>query len=368
MGYTTLTHRSKRHLATDRGFSPRAGRAPRVQEPSLGAYLADMGSTKLIDESDEIFLSSEVAEARLDLARIALSLPSRCRSFALERDLEGPRDAWNWPLKRIERFVDRLELLVRNGALADVSQALEQARASMARLTRARGKLAKANLRLVVHVAKRYANNGLPLMDLIQEGNIGLMRAAEKFSTYAYWWIKQAIDRAIAEKARIIRLPVHVRETRRKIRRADRELPRKLGHRPSRSEIADHVGVSPKRLDEVRDAIPDAISLDAIAETDDGRRTIDRIECRGEPSPFDQTRMQDVQRRIQAALGKLSPREARIVRLRFGIGDERSHTLEQIGAKVSLSRERVRQIELQALQKLQRMDVLSDLMDDLGAS
>src|SRR5262245_44751739 len=192
--------------------------ASESSSPILPLYLREMGATALLREGEEARLASQLKEARLAIAKIATQLPRACRSFALADDDRGPKAGASWPIERLERFTCRLGCYVPTRRDRRFEAALEQVRRHKRSLDEARNGLIVANLRLVVHIAKKYANHGLPFMDLIQEGNIGLMRAVEKFeherghkfSTYAFWWIKQGIERAIADKARVICVPVHV--------------------------------------------------------------------------------------------------------------------------------------------------------------
>jgi RNA polymerase primary sigma factor len=225
------------------------------------------------------------------------------------------------------------------------------------RRDRARERLITANLRLVVHIAKQYVNNGLPLMDMIQEGNLGLMRAVEKFdykrgtrfSTYAYWWIKQAIDRSLSDKGSLIRIPVHVTEKKKRLRRTARELNRRLGRRPTVEEIAEGMNLPPSKIEELVDTVSEPKSLDAEEE---GNSILDTVADNEAASPLERVSREQTRGAIEASLDTLEPREAEIIRLRFGIGRTELPTLEQIGRRLHLSRERIRQLEANALRKL----------------
>ncbi len=361
---------------SNRSPRSRPGRLNPNSEALLPVYLRDMGENSLIDAGEELRLAQELYEVRKELAALALALPAPARDFALEGDASGPRRGVEWPLDQVERFCSRLSLGEENPQLSRSRNKVAEIRRLKRNLDRLRDALISANLRLVVHIARQYTNNGVSLMDLIQEGNIGLMKAVEKFdhrrknkfSTYAYWWIKQAIDRSIADKARTIRLPVHLRELRRKINKCMNDLSRELDRQPTEEEISWRLKLPKKKIHEAIGVVKDAQSLEAFSETREGLDLLQKVADPRSFSPFEETRSHEARLKIEASLKKLDPREERIIRLRFGIGDEISHTLEEIGSKVDLSRERVRQVEGIALNKLREYEVLADLLDALGAS
>ena len=238
----------------------------------------------------------------------------------------------------------------------------------------AREHLGRANTRLVVSIAKRYMGQGLPFPDLIQEGNVGLMRAVDKydykrgnrFSTYATWWIRQAITRALAQKTRTIRIPLHMTERIRQMYRTAQNLEQKLGRRPTPEEIATEMEIQPENVRSMMDASQHAIALERPVGDDGDSEFGDFIEDQDTPSPVEAATQHLLQETIEEVLSELTPRQSHILRLRFGLGGGEPHTLEEIANKFGLSRERIRQLEKEALRRLRHPRLAHNLRDYLN--
>ena len=274
----------------------------------------------------------------------------------------------NDPVKMYLKEIGRVDLLTHE-------QEIELAKRILEGDEQAKKELAAANLRLVVSIAKRYVGRGMLFLDLIQEGNMGLIKAVEKFdytkgfkfSTYATWWIRQAITRAIADQARTIRIPVHMVETINKLTRIQRQLVQELGREPTAEEIAEKMdGMTPAKVREIQKISLEPVSLETPIGEEDDSHLGDFIEDEGAMSPDDYASNELLKDELNEVLLELTDREEKVLRLRFGLDDGRTRTLEEVGKEFNVTRERIRQIEAKALRKLKhpsRSKRLKDFLD-----
>lgn len=302
----------------DSDFDPYTDLAPLSSEDTIGLYLKEMSRVPLLNVQEE-----------MDLAR------------RIESGIAAAKRLKAFPEKGTPEQREELERTAEDGL-------------------RAREHLIKANTRLVVSIAKRYLSRGVPFLDLIQEGNLGLMKAVEKyeyqrgfrFSTYATWWIRQTITRSIADQGRTIRVPVHMVDRIRQLYKLTHEMEQKLGRVPTNEELGEEIGVSPNKVDWMLQVSWLPLSLESPINDEDDSELGMFVEDEITPTPMQSAYTNLLREKIEEVLATLPPREARILRLRFGLDNGRTYTLEEVGKKFGLTRERIRQIEGKALSRL----------------
>src|SRR2546430_3144201 len=297
------------------------------------------------------------------------------RHIKAGKKYSGPLGRFKEEIERRQRKLEQLET-VYHLSINDVKEVNREVSIGEAKARRAKKEMVEANLRLVISIAKKYTNRGLQFLDLIQEGNIGLMKAVDKFeyrrgykfSTYATWWIRQAITRSIADQARTIRIPVHMIETINKLNRISRQMLQEMGREPTPEELAVRMEMPEDKVRKVLKIAKEPISMETPIGDDEDSHLGDFIEDTSVASPIDQATMESLRETTHSVLAQLTPREAKVLRMRFGIDMNTDHTLEEVGKQFDVTRERIRQIEAKALRKLRhpsRSEQLrSFLMDD----
>ena len=344
-----LASRARHHLLTPEQVS----RAMEEQEYDVAGL-------------DALYEALEARGIRVEEEDADLPLLDDAQIGRLEHELSAEGVALDDPVKAYLKEIGQVPLLS-----AEEEQTL--ARAARAGDADARRRLSEANLRLVVSVAKRYAGRGLPFLDLIQEGNLGLMKAAEKFepdrgfkfSTHATWWIRQSITRAIADQGRTIRIPVHLVEHINRVRKTAGELLRKNGREPTAEEIAVRLEMEPDRVRELLQLAQEPVSLETPVGEEEDAHLEDFIQDEEAGIPVDEAGRQLLRRELMSVLKSLTPREERVITLRFGLDDGRPRTLEELGKEFNVTRERIRQIEAKALRKLRHPSRAKRLRDYL---
>ncbi len=312
-----------------------------VEDP-VRMYLKEIGKVPLLSAEEEIDLAQKMEEGNVAQEKIIILK------------------------KRIEESEDEAEI-------ADLKEEIKTLQKDVDAGADAKKRLAEANLRLVVSIAKRYVGRGMLFLDLIQEGNLGLIKAVEKFdyrkgykfSTYATWWIRQAITRAIADQARTIRIPVHMVETINKLIRVSRQLLQELGREPSPEEIAEEMGMPVERVREILKISQEPVSLETPIGEEEDSHLGDFIKDDNVPVPADAAAFTLLKEQLEEVLGTLTEREQKVLTLRFGLEDGRARTLEEVGKEFNVTRERIRQIEAKALRKLRHPSRSRKLKDYL---
>ena len=320
-------------------------------EEAMDEY--DFDADKLYDtlESNGISIPMDIPQS--EMAEIENEVEKFGTPESMERILEQEGLAIDDPVRMYLKEIGKVPLL-------DAEEEKELARRMSDGDEEAKNKLVEANLRLVVSIAKRYVGKGMFFLDLIQEGNLGLMKAVEKFdykkgykfSTYATWWIRQAITRAIADQARTIRIPVHMVETIHKVSRYSRQMLQELGREPTADEIGEKMGMSADRVRDIMKIAQDPVSLETPIGEEEDSHLGDFIPDEDTPAPADAASATILREVIERELHTLTPREEHVIKLRFGLYDGRTRTLEEVGKEFDITRERIRQIEAKALRKL----------------
>ena len=338
-------------MAAEKKTAPKSDLITKVTEDALDK---DTDEREDLDEID--MDASEADDPELHIEVKAADLEEAAENVSV-----------NDPVRLYLREIGRVPLLTADEELA-LALRMEQGDQD------AKKELADANLRLVVSIARRYVGRGMSLLDLIQEGNLGLIKAVDKFdytkgfkfSTYATWWIRQAITRAIADQARTIRIPVHMVETINKQIRVSRQLLQELGREPTVSEIAEEMGISEEKVREIRKIAQDPVSLETPIGEEEDSHLGDFIPDEDALAPSDAAAYTMLKEQLDEVLGTLTEREEKVLKLRFGLEDGRTRTLEEVGGEFNVTRERIRQIEAKALRKLRHPSRSKKLKDFLS--
>ncbi|MEI8377387.1 MAG: RNA polymerase sigma factor RpoD [bacterium] len=336
------------------------------EDALIGMLNKNEGYSQEADEYDDLVSGSGDIEAIFDNPAITHGLTTQHDEVYIKMDHEEPEEevdvkapkgiSIDDPVRMYLREIGRIQLLTADEEIDLARKIVKGGQVGII----AKRKLVQANLRLVVSIAKKYVGRGMLFLDLIQEGNLGLIRAAEKFdhergykfSTYATWWIRQAITRAIADQARTIRIPVHMVETINKLKKVTRKLAQDFSRKPSEEELAKAMGITINKLREIIKVAQEPLSLETPIGKEEDSRLGDFIEDRDADAPVKTVAHELLREDLAEVLSSLSPRERDVLRLRFGMDDGRQRTLEEVGQLFGVTRERIRQIEAKALRKL----------------
>jgi RNA polymerase primary sigma factor len=364
------TQTQKGNTSSDRNEEAQGNIGVSSSENITLAYLKEMQKISLLTRDREIELSKTIRKGEDSIRDLILKFPQARKELAslgekLEEGIIKPREIVQAKEDYISRIIEKLEDTIgkednSNSGNGEMVKALAQIKNAESEVGRAKREMIQSNLRLVVSIAKAYMNRGLSFLDLIQEGNLGLIKAVSKydytkgykFSTYASWWIRQAITRAISDKSRTIRIPNHLLESRSKLAKAFNVLSKKLERDPTPKEMARKTGLPLKTVNKVMGLAKEPLSLETPIGDDDGRLQdlIPNEDSEWATENFIESL--DLSKQAQRLLSTLTPREEKILRMRFGIGEKTDYTLEEVGKQFGISRERVRQIEERALRKL----------------
>jgi RNA polymerase primary sigma factor len=327
---------------------------PEPSENLLWAYMKEVGRISLLNREEERTLTEEIQKGERELVHRLLKLELTIDELGMIRKKE-----WNISDELITAIMRELKKLEEEKRVPrDQRILVSEIKSLYSRLMRFKAEMLKRNLRLVIKIAKGYMHTGMSLLDLVQEGNLGLMKAIAKFnsgrgyrfSTYATWWIRHSIQRAIVEKERTIRIPVHLIEKRQRVTKTYTSLAKKHGNAPALEEVAEKARVPVEVVQKALFSLPKAISLETPVGEDSSLGYF--IEDERSPSPLEVMERKEIRQMAKKILFDLPPRQAEILRLRFGIGGGKEHTLEEIGRKFGISRERVRQLEKKGINRL----------------
>lgn len=324
--------------------------------------LSDAGIEVLSPEEEP----EETAPSAEELSQLQEELEEEAQAIPEEPEALVEEISTSDPVRMYLREIGKVPLLTSEQELEIAKRIAEGDETAAKEMT-------EANLRLVVSIAKRYVGRGMQLLDLIQEGNLGLLKAVEKydytkgfkFSTYATWWVRQAITRALADQARTIRIPVHMVETMNKLTQSSRNLQQELGREPTLEELSQVMHMSPERINEIRQMCMEPVSLESPVGEEDDSHLGDFIEDSSDSQPSEAVSKTMLRQQLLEILDTLSDREARVLRLRYGLDDGRPRTLEEVGKEFNVTRERVRQIEAKALRKIRNPNRSNKLRDYL---